>query len=159
VATSASIDVTGLADFSGAIRKAVSGDLQKALVKNIQSSSPHVLNTMRAATSSRVERRAFRSVTSTHKTDGIELEGGRVGGLAATLFPGGEYGGRATKKRFYPVSMVFGNRVLAVSKRATMMFKPHLGTHGYFFWPTVRDWNKRLAKEQDEIVGRALGGR
>jgi hypothetical protein len=155
----ASIDVTGLAHFSGAIRKAVSGDLQKELVKHIQDAGPKILDDMRGEASSRIERRAVGSVTNTRKPDGIELEGGKGGGLGATLFPGGEYGGRATKKRFYPTSMVFGHRALGVSKRATMMFKPHLGTHGYFFWVTVRDWTKRLAKEQDEIVGRAMEGR
>jgi hypothetical protein len=114
---------------------------------------------MRGEASSRIEKRAVGSVTVTRKPDGIELAGGKGGGLGADLFLGGEYGGRVSKKRFYARSMVFGHPVLGVSKRATMMFKPHLGTHGYFFWVTVRDWTKRLEKEQDEIVGRALEGR
>jgi hypothetical protein len=155
----ASIDVTGLAHFSGAVRKAVSGDLQKELVKNIQDAGPKILDDMRGEASSRIEKRAVGSVTNTRKSDGIELAGGKGGGLGADLFLGGEYGGRASKKRHYPRWVVFGHPVQAVDRRGTMQFKAHLGTHGHFFWPSVRDWMKRLAKEQDEIVGRALEGR
>lgn len=153
----ASIDVTGLAKFSDSIRRAVSGDLQKELVKNIQDAGPKMLAEMHGAAGTRIQKRAVSSVDLQRKSDGIVLEGGTGGGLGATLFDGGEYGGRKRKKVTYATRSPLGKAYI-INRRTTMQFLPWLGREGYFFWPTVRDWMKRLAKEQEELVEKALGG-
>jgi hypothetical protein len=152
----ASIDVTGLAHFSKSIRRAVSGDLQEEMVRSIQDAGPKMLSQMQGEASSRIEKHAVGSVTVRKARDGIELAGGQGGGLDATLFPGGEYGGRKSKRVPYATRSPNGTAYI-VRRRTTMQFKPHLGKHGYFFWPTVREWMPKLAKAQEEAIDKALG--
>jgi len=153
---SASIDVTGLAKFSGSLRRAVSGDLQRALVHNIQDAGPLAVREMHGSASTRIQRRAVGSVVLTRKRDGIELEGGRGSDLSAVLFDGGEYGGRKSKKVSYATRSPVG-RAYIVRRRTTMQFLPHLGREGYFYWPTIREWLPKVAKAQEAIVEKALG--
>lgn len=154
---SASIDVTGLAKFNDSVRRSISGDLQKALVKNIQDNAAPIRADMSGHAHTKIQRRAFGSVSFRNKADGIEIEGGTGGGLGATLFPGGEYGGRKSRKVTYATRSPLGTAYV-IKRRTTMQFLQWLGHEGYFFWPAIRDAMKRLAKEQDEIVGKALGG-
>lgn len=154
----ASIDVTGLATFSKSLRRAVSGSLQKELVASLHDAGPKILSDMRVAASTKIERRAVGSVVMTRKTDGIELEGGAGGGLGATLFPGGEYGGRKSKKVTYATRSPLG-KAYVVSRRTTMMFKPWLGREGHWFWPTIRLWIPKLAEEQEAAIEKVLGAR
>lgn len=152
----ASIDVTGLAQFSDSLRRAVGGDLQRALVRNIQDAGPRTVADMHAAAFTRIQRRAVGSVDVTRSRDGIDIAGGRGGDLAAVLFDGGEYGGRKNRREVYVTRSRLG-RPYIVRRRTTMQFLPHLGREGYFYWPTIRDWLPKLAKEQEAIVEKALG--
>jgi len=152
----ASIDVTGLAKFSDSIRRAVSGDLQKELVISIQKAGPKIVADMHDAASTKIEKRAVSSVTLRQTRDGIDLAGGQGSGLGATLFDGGEYGGRKSKKVTYATRSPLGKAYI-VNRRTTMMFKPWLGKTGYWFWPTVRDWMKLLAKDQEAAIEKAMG--
>lgn len=153
---SASIDVTGLARFSNSLRRAVAGDLQRDLVRNIQESGPEVVQDMRGSAFTKIQRRAADSVAATRSRDGIDIEGGRGSDLSAVLFDGGEYGGRKSRKVTYATRSPLG-RAYVVNRRTTMQFLPHLGREGYFYWPTVRDWLPKLAKAQEAIVTKALG--
>lgn len=153
---SASIDVTGLARFNNSLRRAVDGDLQRALVRNIQQSGPDTVRDMRAATFTKIQRRAADSVTAQRSRDGIDIEGGRGTDLAAVLFDGGEYGGRKSRKVTYATRSPAG-RAYVVNRRTTMQFLPHLGREGYWYWPTIREWLPKLAKAQEAIVTKALG--
>lgn len=152
----ASIDVTGLATFSKSLRRAVTGDLQKALVKNIQDNERPILADMRGHEHTKIQRRALGSVTFHRTTAGLDIAGGQGSGLGATLFDGAEYGGRKSKKVTYATRSRRG-KAYVVRRRTTMQFLPHLGREGYFFWPAVRDGMKRLSKEQDALVEKALG--
>lgn len=152
----ASVDVTGLAQFSKSVRRAVTGDLQKQMVKSIQDAAPGLVREMHGAAHTRIQKHAVGSVTARKSSAGIDLAGGQGGGLDAVLFPGGEYGGRKSKKRTYATRSPLG-RPYVVNRRTTMQFLPHLGRHGYFFWPTVRDGLKALSKRQEELLSKALG--
>jgi hypothetical protein len=152
----ASIDVVGLAHFSNSLRRAVDGDLQRALVGSLQAAGPKVVADMRAAAFTRIQRRAVASVDVTRSHDGIDIAGGRGADLAAVLFDGGEYGGRKSRRVTYATRSRTG-RAYIVSRRTTMQFLPHLGREGYFYWPTIRDALPKLAKAQEAILSKALG--
>jgi hypothetical protein len=155
---SASIDVTGLALFSKSLRRAVSGDLQRELVKSIQDAGPKIVIDMHGAAHTKIQQRAVGTVTMAKTTDGIDISGGRGSSLGAVLFDGGEYGGRKSKKVTYATRSPLG-KAYVINRRTTMQFLPHLGKSGYFFWPTIRDWMTKLAKDQEAAVNKAMGAR
>jgi hypothetical protein len=154
----ASIDVTGLAKFNQSIRRAVAGDLQKTMVKSLQDAGPKIAADMHGSTFTRIQRRAVGSVTVQRSRDGIDIAGGRGGDLAAVLFDGGEYGGRKSRKVRYATRSPLG-RAYIVNRRTTMQFLVHLGKEGWFYWPTIRLWMPKLAKQQEELLQKALEGR
>ena len=154
----ASIDVTGLAKFSNSLRRAVSGDLQKELVRNIQEAGPKIVADMHGAAFTKIQKRAVATVAARQTKDGIDIAGGRGGDLGAVLFDGAEYGGRKSKKVTYATRSPLG-KAYVIRRRTTMQFLPHLGDEGYFFWPTIRDWIPKLAKEQEEAIDKAMGAR
>jgi hypothetical protein len=157
VIVSASIDVTGLTRFNAGLKRSISGDLQKRVVKNIQDNRQPIINEMHSKAHTRIQQRAVGSVDARLTSDGIELAGGAGGGLGGILFDGGEYGGRKSKKVVYATRSPLG-RPYIIKRRTTMQFLQWLGREGYFFWPTVRDALKRLTKETEEIVGKTLEG-
>ena len=85
----------------------------------------------------------------------LTLKAGGRGGLASTLTPGGEYGGRKRGKRSYVGRSPKGTPYV-MRRRATQQFKPHLGNRGYWFWPTVREdlkgVNQRIRKIIDKVI-------
>jgi hypothetical protein len=117
-----------------------------------------ILNDMRGMAHTKIEKRAVSSVVLTRKPDGIELEGGRGGGLGAVLFDGAEYGGRKSKKVTYATRSRIGTPYI-VNRRTTMMFKPWLGREGYFYWPVIRTWIPKLAEQQEAAIEKAMGAR
>lgn len=148
-------------DFKFAIKRldTASKTLQDELVKDLHQAASYIHTDMRDRTDTRIERRAFSSVQVTKDADGIAFQGGQGGGLGATLFPGGEFGGKNQKKKVY-ASRSPNGVVYAVKRRTTMMFKNHKGTQGTFFWPTIRDWwPEKLEKLQKETVERVMGGK
>lgn len=155
MSANASVDVVGLTVFSNSVRRTISGDLQKELVRNIQSDVRTMRGDMARGAHTKIQRHAFDSVSSRRVTDGLEISGGRGAGLDAVLFSGGEYGGRKSKRVVYATRSRLGTPYI-VRRRTTMQFLPHLGREGYFFWPAVRDSMKRLTKQQEDIVSKAL---
>jgi hypothetical protein len=132
--------------------------LQKELVDNLHRAGPRIEADMRAAAHTKVQRRAAGTIDVGKDSQGIAIRGGQGGGLGSALFAGGEFGGRKSKKEFYSTRSPNG-RAYVVKRRVTMQFLPHLGTTGYFFWPTMRDWLPRLEKLQTETVERVMGGK
>jgi hypothetical protein len=153
----ASIDTTGLARFSNSVRRAITGDLQRQMVKSLQDAGPKLLSDMHGSAHTKIQRRAAGTVQITRSTAGIDIAGGRGGSLGAVLFDGGEYGGRKSRKVTYAARSPLG-RPYIVNRRTTMQFLPHLGREGYFYWPTVRDALPKLAKAQEALIQRALEG-
>lgn len=152
---SASITVAGLGPLIG--RMSRTATLQKEMVAVLHDAATPIRRDMDAAAHTRIQSRAMDSVDVGKRGDGIELKGGARGGLGAVLFPGGEFGGHSGKKK-YVVVPVFGRRATSVRKRTTMMFLPHLGHEGYFFWPTVRDWTPKLTEQLTKTGTEILGG-
>lgn len=148
----ASIDTTGLVKMLDGVRRAVGGDLQRELVKNLHDAGPQMVTEMKGSAFTKIQRRAAKSIDVTREAKGISISGG--GG--EVLWAGAEYGGRKTKKVTYATRTPAG-RAYIVRRRTTMQFAPHLGTHGYFYWPTVREWMDKLATQQDEMVNKVLG--
>jgi hypothetical protein len=147
-------------DFSAAIRGLgrASGTLQKELVSNLHDAGPQILSTMKASASTGIQRRAASTIDMSRDTEGITFRGGGRGGVNGVLFPGGEYGGRKSKKVAYATRSPRGTAYV-VRRRTTMQFLPHLGQEGYMVWPTLRDWLPKLYKIQAETVERVVGGK
>ena len=101
----------------------------------------------RAGAYGRIGAKAGSTVRVTNTGVGADIHGGG-GGLGGVLFAGAEFGGRR-KRTTYARRSRKGGAHLVHRRRSTMMFLPHLGTRGYFFWPTVRTRTKG-------IVGRML---
>ena len=154
----ASIDTSGIAKMSSSLRRTISGSLQKEMTANLHARGPKIVSEMKGSASTPIQRHAASTIDVARDSRGITLSGGGSGGLGGILFNGGEYGGRKSKKVAYATRSPRGNAYV-VRRRTTMMFLPHLGTTGYMFWPTYRDWLPRLVKEQEEIIDRAMGGR
>lgn len=149
-------------DFSRAIdglRRVTGGGLQKQLVRNLHEAGPKIVAEMKGSAHTKIQRRAASTVGVTRESQGIGLHGGRGGGLGATLFPGGEYGGRKSKKVPYATRSPRGTAYV-VRRRTTMQFLTHLGHEGYFFWPTLRgDWLPRLERIQTETLQKTVAGK
>lgn len=88
----------------------------------------------------------------------VTMGGAGFGGL---MFAGSEYGGQK-RRTTYTRRSKNGKSHLVRNRRSTMMFKPHLGRRGYFYWPTVRSETKgivnRMTKVVDDVVTDAMGG-
>jgi hypothetical protein len=132
--------------------------LQADLVKNLHEAAPGIQAEMRGRAGTRIQQRAASTVNIAKASDGMRIVGGQGGGLSAELFAGGEFGGRSPKKRVVANRSPLG-RAYIVKRRATMMFTPHTGTEGTFYWPAVRDWLPKLYKKQVETVENVLGGK
>jgi hypothetical protein len=154
------IDVLGITHFGSRLAAVESGKLQAELVKGLHAAGTPIRNDMGRATFTRIQRHALGSVEFRKESDGLMIVGGRGGGLDATLFMGGEFGGRLGKKRRVR-GYVFGRPVRAtpgvVTRRTTMQFLPHLGERGYFFWPTLRIWEPKLVELADKLVVEFMG--
>jgi hypothetical protein len=152
----ARIDTSDFTTAISGLRRA-STKLQKELTKNLHEAGPKIVSDMKGSASTRIQSKAASTIDVRRETQGIALTAGQRGGLNAVLFPGGEYGGRKSKKVTYATRSRAG-RAYVVRRRTTMQFLPHLGHEGYFFWPTMRDWLPRLEKIQTETVERVMGG-
>jgi hypothetical protein len=132
-----SIDVQG---YDEAVRRVGSMDarIRKAMVEQIQRKEvPPAAARMRGKASSRIMQRAASTVRVEMNADGASIRGGG-GGLGGTLFAGAEFGGRQ-KRTTYPRRSRGGGAHVVHRRRTTMMFLPHLGSRGYFFWPSIRE--------------------
>jgi hypothetical protein len=133
-------------------------ELQKELVDNLHKAGPMIEAEMKGAAFTKIQRRAASTITVTPDAEGISIVGGGSGGLGGQLFAGGEFGGRKSKKKAYATRSPNG-RAYVISRRVTMQFLPHLGTEGYFYWPTMREWLPKLFKQQQQTLEKVVGGR
>lgn len=155
----ASVELLGLDSLQRLFRR-VDSELQDELVEAVFLSTRPLLRDMHSKAHTRIQRRAVSTVEVRKHSKGIELTGGQGHGLGADLFPGAEFGGLSSKKKLVR-ARVFGQPTAWVKKRTTMMFKymPHLGKHGYFYWPSVREWLPQVHKDVEARAAEVLRGR
>lgn len=151
----ASITVAGLSPVLERLTR--SRRLQQEMVDVLHRSATPIRAEMGVRAHTRIQNAAMSSVDTRKTGVGIEIAGGKGGGLGSTLFAGGEFGGRR-RVRTYATRSPLG-RPYTVKRHTTRMFLPHLGHRGYFYWPTVRDWTPRLTKELTRVGTEILGGR
>lgn len=111
--------------------------IQQAAVEQIHTEARRLALDMptRAAAFGRLTGKAGRTIELRTEGGGATVKGGGHG-LGGVLFKGAEYGGRRKRKTY---AMERNGTVFVVNRRrTTMQFLPHLGTRGYFFWPTIR---------------------
>lgn len=135
-----------------------SATLQQELVNNLHESGPKIEAEMHGKAHTRVQQRAASTVRISNDSKGITVQGGGGGGLSGALFAGGEFGGRKGKKRPYATRSPNGVAYV-VRRRTTMQFLVHLGTEGYFYFPTLRRVLPELLKKQIETVEKSVGGK
>lgn len=97
-----------------------------ALVREI---TKYVANQATGAASTAAERRAARSIKAQKNTVSLGGGGKKSPGRMAL---GTEFGGGATKR--------------------TQQFRPHRGTQGYFFWPSIRQNSGTIRQMWDDMV-------
>lgn len=51
----------------------------------------------------------------------------------------------------------FGAEFGGQGRSTTQQFKPHRGKHGYFFWPTIRRDEEKIARQWLEAVDQVVG--
>ena len=155
----AGIEITGMERLHGQIARITGGALQADLVDNLHQQGLSIRSDMAAAANiNHIQQRAMDAVNVTPVSDGIEIVGGRGGGLAQVLFPGAEFGAMKSRKVSYATHSRSG-RPYRVARRTTMQFTPlvYLGREGYFFFPTIRKWMPLLIEQSNKIVAEALG--
>lgn len=105
----------------------------------------------RAAHLGRLQRHAGRTVGSRATRDGAEMKGGGSDStLGGAVFMGSEFGGRR-KLKTYMTRSRSGNPYV-VRRHTTRMFRVHLGTVGYFFWPSVRRGLRGLSDTASRLI-------
>ena len=130
--------------------------VQAEAVKVIQKEAGSMVHAMEAATFTDIQRHAANSLALRKDRFGVELAGASSGtSLDRTLYYGGEYGGRKSRKVRYATRSRRG-RAYVVYRRTTMQFLPHLGQEGYFLWPTVRLWLPKINKAIGQQVAKVL---
>lgn len=146
----ASVELQGVDALQRRFAKA-SATMQDQLVSEVTKSATPMLRDMHGSAFTKIQRTAVGSVVLRQHSNGVELIGGEGANLSAVLFMGGEFGGRR-RRRTYQTRSPRGTAYF-VNRRTTMMFLPHLGQEGYFFWPSVREW---LPKVHDQVAERAF---
>jgi hypothetical protein len=147
----ARVDSTGIEKMLRGVRRVTSG-LQKQLVRELQSDAPGLAGRMKGAAHTGIQRKAAAGISVSRDSQGVTFTGSGV------LWAGGEYGGGKNQKVTYSTRSRAG-RAYAVRRRTTKQFLPHLGTEGYFFWPTYRDALPDLIRKQEQTIDKAMGGR
>lgn len=126
--------------------------VQAEAVKTIQHEAGPMMAASRAAAFTPIQRHAAAALDVRRDRLGVEVAAAAAGsGLDRVLYYGGEYGGRKSRKVTYATRSPLG-RAYVVRRRTTMQFLPHLGSEGYFFWPTVREWLPKINRAIGEAV-------
>jgi len=71
---------------------------------------------------------------------------------------GAEFGSDRRRRTAYVTRSRKGNGYL-VRRRTTRQFKPHLGKHGYWFWPAVRRDLAGINRRVFELLSDVVSGR
>lgn len=82
-------------------------------------------------------RPAARTLRIATNPQGLSIVAGGGSSVGTIVLAGAEYGGRKRPKRGYATRSRTGTAYL-VRRRTTQQFRPHLGSRGYWFWPTAR---------------------
>lgn len=109
----------------------------------------------RAAGYGRMATLAASTVRMATVPSGLTVTAGGRGNLASTLLYGAEYGGRKRGKRPYVNRSRSGNGYI-MRRRATMQFKPHLGSRGYWYWATAREDLKGINARVRAVIYKAV---
>lgn len=144
----AHVDVDGLGQTQRRL-DGLAADVRLSVVRHLQNDEAQpLLHAMRSRASrmGTLSRIAGSTLAYSRLPDGGSVSAGGTGSsLGVVLFAGTEYGGQKRRNTYARRSPK--GKAHAVTRRTTMMFRPHLGTRGYWYWPSVR-------KETRGIVGR-----
>jgi len=128
-----SLTVAGLADTQKAFRK-LPKEIKAASDEQVRAVARLVASEAKAAASTRAERKAATTIKA--QKNSVSLGGGGKRSRAGRMSLGTEFGGGATNR--------------------TRQFRPHRGTQGYFFWPSIRSNSERIKKMWDDMVDEIL---
>lgn len=143
-----------IARLSGMDRKLAADIKQRAIVAEAQL----LAGRARAAASLRVQHMAASTVHVRVTATGADIHGGSGTGRAAQVFQGAEFGARGLRRTGYVRKNNRGRGgPHVVRRRTTRQFPPHLGTHGYFYWPTLRAGIKGIHRRIEQQIDRELG--
>ncbi len=82
----------------------------------------------------------------------------RMGGTGRLPTSGSSYSRSRQGSRQTVGDVIFGAEFGGQARPTTRQFRPHLGTTGYFLWPTVReqsdDTQRRYSQALDDALGR-----
>lgn len=107
----------------------------------------------RAETQGRIGARAGRTVRTQEFTTGAAIyAAGRTRTLGNLLFKGAEFGGRRRRKSH--IGRRGDTLYLIRRRRTTMMFRAHVGTVGYFYYPAIRGGLRGIHVRIGDAVGR-----
>ena len=130
------------------------GILQKTIAKRARDLAEPLADDIKRAQSA-AGSHSGRMATTTQAV----VIGGLPGVISGGSLPyamGAEYGGQR-KVNEYMRAPVYGRAVSSVySKRTTMQFRPHRGTTGYEFWPTVNKASDSLLEGYRIVLDEAL---
>jgi hypothetical protein len=112
--------------------RALPPDIKKAADEEVRAIASYVADETRAAAKTRAEVKAASTIKAQKMS--VSLGGGGKKNRAGNMSLGTEFGGGATKR--------------------TRQFRPHRGTNGYFFWPTIRARSTVIKKRWDDLVER-----
>lgn len=134
-------------------------DVRQPVIEHLRHDEARPLVTAMTSRANRLGRLssiAARSLEYSAIRDGGRVTGGgsSSSNLSAVLFAGTEYGGRK-RRTTYARRSPKGNSH-AVTRRTTMMFRPHLGTRGYWFWPSVRNETRGIVKRVRNVIEGAI---
>lgn len=106
--------------------------LKDAADEEVRAIAKYVADGATAAASTSAERKAAGSIKAQKNT--VSLGGGGKKNREGRMALGTEFGGGATNR--------------------TRQFRPHRGTQGYFFWPSIRANSGEIKKRWDDLVDR-----
>jgi|SRR5215471_6139518 len=131
-------------------------NIQQAAVKQIRTEVRRLAVDMppRAASFGRIAARAGRTVSMREDGAGATVKGGGGGGLGGIVFAGAEYGGQRRRKTYASMVRRTGTVFVVHRRHTTMQFHPHLGSRGYFFWPTIRQDLHGVRSRMNEAIER-----
>lgn len=87
--------------------------------------------------------------------DGMSVIAGGTSGRESLVLKGAEFGGGKRPKRAY-VTLSRRGRPYIVRRRTTRQFRPFLGSHGYWYWPTAKKDLKGINARVGAIIRGAV---
>jgi hypothetical protein len=131
----------------------LSRDLKSAVVDQIHRDVRRMEVDMltRAVALGTLARIAAVTIRAPLNSNGGTIAGGGRSGLPGLLFMGSEFGGQKRRRTYA------GRRgeqfYLIKRRRTTMMFHPHVGRRGYFYFPTLRRDLRGLHRRLADAMG------